>query len=136
MSLAPAAVPATMALEALVAHLTAGNDDTVPVLDDAGALVGILSLADLEQHALSAERDGVTAADLTHDAPVLRSTDTLEAASRALAVGEDAGLPVLDADGRHVAGWVTHRDVLRAYHQERERLTPSDERPAAALAAA
>lgn len=136
MSAMPEAVPATMALDALVAHLTAGNDDTVPVLDDAGALVGILSLADLEQHALSAERDGVTAADLTHDAPVLRSTDTLEAASRALAVGEDAGLPVLDADGRHVAGWVTHRDVLRAYHQERERLTPSDERPAAALAAA
>ena len=77
---------------------------------------------------MDAAHDDATAADLAHDARPLRTTDTLEAASRALALGDDAGLPVLDPDGSHVAGWITHRDVLRAYHRERERLTPSDER--------
>jgi CIC family chloride channel protein len=128
MSAMPEPVPATTPLAELMTRLTSRHDDTVPVLDEHGALVGVLGIGDLEQHALDAEHDDVTAADLAHDARPLRTTDTLEAASRALARGDDAGLPVLGPDRSHVAGWITHRDVLRAYHQERERLTPSDER--------
>jgi len=32
-----------------------------------------------------------------------------------------SGLPVVDPDGHRVMGWVTHRDVLRAYNDRLER---------------
>ena len=57
----------------------------------------------------------------------LRADETLERAVRALAITDASGLPVHDAD-LTVVGWITHRDILRAYHVERERLTPSDDR--------
>jgi hypothetical protein len=33
-----------------------------------------------------------------------------------LAATDDEGLPILDADGEGVVGWLTHRRLLRAYH--------------------
>jgi hypothetical protein len=44
---------------------------------------------------------------------------------RVLALSDDPAVPVLRPAGRAVVGWVTHRDILRTYHHERERLTPT-----------
>ena len=52
---------------------------------------------------------------------------------RALASGDESGLPVVSDEGR-VVGWLTHRDVLRAYHRERERLSPHHDGPGPARA--
>jgi Mg2+/Co2+ transporter CorC len=45
-----------------------------------------------------------------------------EQALTVLVHSEDSGVPVLSADRRTVVGWLTHQDVLRAYH---ERLKPT-----------
>jgi CIC family chloride channel protein len=66
--------------------------------------------------------------DAEHPTPELRAGDTLEHAVRVLARTDGDGVPVLSADGEAVVGWLTHRDVLRAYHDERERLSAA--RPA------
>ncbi len=63
-----------------------------------------------------------------HNAPELRSDQSLEDAVRALATTDQEGLPVLDPDGENVIGWLTHRRLLRAYHSHLER--PGSGQPA------
>jgi CBS domain-containing protein len=53
----------------------------------------------------------------------LRADALLEDAVHALSAADAPGLPVLGPAGREVVGWITHRDILRAYHQERTRLS-------------
>lgn len=65
------------------------------------------------------------------EASALRADASLEEAVRALAASDEPALPVLAADGATLVGWLTHRDLLRAYHRERTRLTPPDAAPAA-----
>ena len=121
-------VPTPLAFDAPLAVIMADfadqPRDTAPVVDAGGALVGVVTAADLEEHTLEANSDGALAAQIAHAAPQLRPHDTLEDAVRALALGDEAGLPVVSDEGRVVVGWLTHRDVLRAYHRERERLSP------------
>lgn len=61
--------------------------------------------------------------------PPLRADDLLEDAVRALSLSDDPELPVLAAHSDEVIGWVGHRDILRAYHRERERLSSEGRRP-------
>ena len=54
---------------------------------------------------------------------VLTVADAMQSLERALGLlvrDERLGLPVLAADNRRVVGWVTHRDVLRAYNARLE----------------
>jgi len=89
--------------------------EALPVLDPEGALLGIVTAIAVEQ-AIGNARDGQTASSLVHETPELRVDESLEDAVRALAVSDDEGLPVLDADGGQAIGWLTHRRLLRAYH--------------------
>ena len=89
--------------------------EALPVLDPDGALLGIVTAIDIEQ-AIGNARDGQTASSLVHETPELHLDESLEDAVRALALTDDEGLPVLDADGGTVVGWLTHRRLLRAYH--------------------
>ncbi len=89
--------------------------EALPVLDPDGALLGIVTAIAVEQ-AIGNARDGQTASSLVHETPELRVDESLEDAVRALAVSDDEGLPVLDADGEKAIGWLTHRRLLRAYH--------------------
>ena len=82
-------------------------------------LLGVVTAIDVEQ-AISTSRDGLTASSLVHETPELRVDESLEDAVRALALTDDEGLPVLDADGGNVIGWLTHRRLLRAYHAHLE----------------
>ena len=85
------------------------------MIDHDGTLLGIVTAADIEQ-AIGGARNGLTAGNLVHEVPELRVDQSLEDAVRALAIADDEGLPVLDADGRKAIGWLTHRRLLRAYH--------------------
>ncbi len=100
---------------------------TIPVLDRRGALVGVLSASDVERWALSDEGEDRSAADMAHRVARLRADDLLEDAVRGLAAGDDHGLPVFADHGTELVGWITHRDILLAYHEERDRITPLDE---------
>ena len=93
--------------------------EALPVLDPDGVLLGIVTAIAVEQ-AIGSARDGQTASSLVHETPELRVDESLEDAVRALAVSDDEGLPVLDADGEKVVGWLTHRRLLRAYHAHLE----------------
>ena len=79
-----------------------------------GVLLGIVAAADVER-AIEHLPDGpVTAGALAHSVPQLHPQDSLEEAVGALGSSDREGVPVLDEAGR-VIGWITHRQVLRAY---------------------
>ena len=99
------------------------REECVPVVGPDGELAGVISALDIEEQALDADTEP-TAGRIAHAPRELHADDVLEDAVRALSLSDDAGLPVLEPGGRGVAGWVTHRDILRAYHDERERLSP------------
>ena len=110
----PGSVASELPLEALIERLSRGREQALPVVDPGGALVGVVSAEDLEP-ALADLSVAETAAGLARPAPALRPGDTLEAAARLLSESEEAGLPVLAADGSSVVAWVTHSDLLHAY---------------------
>ena len=45
------------------------------------------------------------------------ANQTVEQALESLVDHELQGLPVLGVDGHKIVGWLTHRDVLRAYYE-------------------
>jgi CIC family chloride channel protein len=114
MSPVPDRLPADAGIDEVIARLSAGAG-VLPVVGRDGRLVGIVSAADVEGRALADDDAPATAGELAHTPRRVRAEDTLEDAVRALANTEDPGLPVLDAAGG-VAGWITHRDLLRAYY--------------------
>ena len=127
-------VPVAAAMRPLPEPLAAGaplaevlerfqRDECVPVVGPDGELTGVISAVDVEEQALDSSADP-TAGRIAHAPRILHADDVLEDAVRALSLSDDPGLPVLEPGGRGVVGWVSHRDILRAYHAERERLSP------------
>jgi CIC family chloride channel protein len=91
----------------------AGEDvDAIPVVDDAGRYRGTVTAVQLEA---GARDDAVeaTAGELAVMSPTVRAEQTLDDALRVLVGNDRSGVPVIE--GAAVAGWLTHRDVLRAY---------------------
>ncbi|HEY2601768.1 MAG TPA: chloride channel protein [Thermoleophilaceae bacterium] len=130
----PGSVPAELPLDELIERLSNSSEGALPVVDSGGSLIGVVSVGDLEA-ALSGDSDSATAADFVRPAISLRSSDSLEAAARALGQSEEGGLPVLNPEGTAVVGWIGHRDVLRGYlgatapvheHVRRDRLRQPD----------
>lgn len=117
-------------LAAVLERFTERREECVPVIAADGELIGIVSAVDVEERALARTPGDDSAASLAHTPRELHADDLLEDAVRALSLADDPALPVLAAaGGRQVVGWVTHRDILRAYHDERERMSPSAPTP-------
>ncbi|MGE0026566.1 MAG: chloride channel protein [Thermoleophilia bacterium] len=110
MAPAPSSVAATAPLAAVLEVLTREDGDAVPVVDAGGRHMGVVSGLDAER-TLAGGRTA-PAGSLAADMPTLREDDDLTVAIRGLAEAP-WGLPVL-SDGA-VVGWVSHRDVVRAY---------------------
>ncbi len=102
-------------LPELLGRLTAERADALPVVDDDGTLLGVVAAGDIEQ-AIAANTAELNAVALVHATPELRANQSLEDAVRAFVATDEAALPILDADGALVVGWLTHRRLLRAYH--------------------
>ena len=96
-------------------RFTNEHTDGLPVIDDDGALLGVITATDIEQ-AITNSSDGLSARSLAREVPELHVDQSLEDAVRALATTDQEGLPVLDSDSENVIGWLTHRRLLRAYH--------------------
>jgi CIC family chloride channel protein len=110
----PRALSPEQPLRDVLRRFTAERADALPVVDRHGMLLGVITAADIEQ-AIARPTDDLNAQALLHQAPKLRLDQSLEDAVRALSATDDEGLPILDADGVGVVGWLTHRRLLRAY---------------------
>ncbi len=122
----PRALASEQPLRDVLDRFAGERVEALPVLDQDGALLGIITAIAVEQ-AIGNARDGQTAGSLVHETPELRVDESLEDAVRALAVSDDEGLPVLDADGENAVGWLTHRRLLRAYHAHLQDRPEADE---------
>ena len=110
----PAPLAPEQPLESLVRRFAAERTESLPVIAPDGVLLGIVAAADVER-AIEHLPDGpVTAGALAQSVPQLHPQDSLEEAVGALGATEREGVPVVDEAGR-VIGWITHRQVLRAY---------------------
>ncbi len=118
---APEPLAADAGLEELLERF--GRADALPVVDGDGRLVGIVTSTAVEEEAMTGSGNGVTAEGLARPVRELRADALLEDAVHELSTADVPALPVLAAEGPEVVGWVTHRDVLRAYHRERARLS-------------
>ena len=131
----PAPLSEQEALNEMIARLTDEGWDALPIVDEEGAYLGTVTARQVEQ----AMRDNAldaTARDLAQETPTLLPGQSLEQALGLLVRHETSGLPVLDPDARRVIGWVTHRDVLRAYNERLEQGVAQVERQTRAAAPA
>lgn len=103
-----------MPLNEIIARFADQGLDALPVVDAGGAYRGTITAAELERSAQDNLLDS-TAGQLARTTLTLAADQTLEDALGMLVSNDRSGLPVLSTDGRHVTGWITHRDVLRAY---------------------
>ena len=103
-----------LSLSDVLTRFATARTGALPVMDHEGALMGVIASTDLEQAIARSSTDG-SAASLVHEVPELRADQSLEDGVRALASTDDDGLPVRDAGGREVVGWLTHRSLLRVY---------------------
>ncbi len=125
----PNGVPQSVTLNELIARFTEEECDALPVVDKDGAFRGAVTLQEVEQAVRDNALD-VVAGDLARTAPALYANQSLERALGLLVHEDRSGLPVLAADQKTVSGWVTQRDVLRAYNERLEQSLTQVERRA------
>ncbi len=115
MQAVPETVPAACGLDALVRRFAAAENDVLPVTDSAGGLVGLLHAREVEI-AMAANRLDATAGELAEMSVGVPVGANLEDALTRLVSEGVSGLPVASDDSATVVGWITHRDILHAYH--------------------
>lgn len=115
----PEAVHQDRPLNEVIARFTDEGREALPVVDATGRYRGAVLARQVEQSMRDNALD-VTVGDLAQKTPALMPQQTLERALGLLVRSDAAGLPVLDADGRAIIGWLTHRDVLRLYNERLE----------------
>jgi CIC family chloride channel protein len=110
----PAPVP--LAAEARMSDVAARLADegrvALPVVDRDEGVVGVVDARAVER-ALAQDQDG-TALELAEGVPALHPDDDLGRAIDSITEGDREALPITYPDGG-LAGWIEHRDVLRAY---------------------
>jgi CIC family chloride channel protein len=103
-----------MPLAEIIDRFQGEDVDALPVVDHDGTYRGTVTTAQLEAGARD-DAIAATAGDLAILTPTIRVDQTLDDALRLLVVNERSGLPVIE--GAAVSGWLTHRDLLRAYSE-------------------
>jgi CIC family chloride channel protein len=101
-------------LDAMIARLSEEARDALPVVDATATYRGAVTSREVEAAARENVLDA-TAQALAVATPSLRADEQLDGALQTLVDHDRTGLPVVSTDGSHLVGWVTHRDVLRAY---------------------
>jgi CIC family chloride channel protein len=107
-------------LSEVIARFTDEGREALPVVDDAGRYRGTVLARQVEQSMRDNALD-ITVGELAQETPVLTPDQSLEHAVGLLVRTEASGLPVLDSGHHAVIGWLTHRDLLRAYNARLER---------------
>jgi CIC family chloride channel protein len=115
----PVALPQDLPLNELIDRFAQDDVAALPVVDEQGAYRGTVTSQEVEQAARDNALDTV-AGDLAQRIPALSPGQSLEQALGILVRDERPGLPVLAAANGGIVGWLTHRDVLRAYNARLE----------------
>ena len=115
----PPGVPQNFPLNTLIERFDRDDVEALPVVDESGAYRGMVTAHDVENAVRDNALDTV-AGDLAQSTPTLYPTQSLERALGLLVRDERHGLPVLAKDNQSIVGWLTHRDVLRAYNARLE----------------
>ncbi len=114
-------VPRSATFDELIACIEQSRDNTFPVVDETGHLIGVIRYRELS-HALFDRALGplVRAEDVTTPAGrVLRPDEPLSRASAIFAASKDDCIPVVGEDEPRLLGVVRRRDVLRLLIRER-----------------
>jgi CIC family chloride channel protein len=120
----PPAIPQSLPLEQAIVRFAGAEVDALPVVDESGRLIGVLS-RDLIERSLQDSQLDTTAGEAARRTATVGEHETLEQALAVL-VREHSGVPVLSSEGGQAIGWLAHRDVLSAY--ARRLGTPDDSR--------
>jgi CIC family chloride channel protein len=111
-------VSSDMPLEVLADEFTRTHHHGFPVLDDAGELIGIVSLQDMERARAAGPIAGKTVADIatTEGLLVAYPHEPMWKALRRLGTRDVGRLPVVKQEGSHeLVGTVRRSDIVRAY---------------------
>ena len=112
----PEPVPEDTTLSELVDRFARDTLETLPVVDSGGAYRGVVTTNEVEEAAESDLGD-LIAGELARTTPTLRTDQPLQDALSTLLASDQHGVPVVAAEDGRVVGWLTHRDVLRAYSE-------------------
>ena len=113
MGAVPPAIAADLALPEIVTTLEHTSVDPVPVVDADGRYRGVIGSRQVER---ALADTGARAADLAEQPPAVSAGQSLLDALPVLVRADTSGVPVLSDEGTTVVGWLSHRDVLHAYH--------------------
>jgi CIC family chloride channel protein len=116
---APQVFRADTPLTTLMIHLRPGEQTTFPVVDGAGALLGVITMAELARLAEESGTagDGRVAADVAGPIETVNLADSLLEAMRRMGVRGTPALPVVGADNLRLLGMVSRSHILAAYEQ-------------------
>lgn len=118
----PEGIPASLPLELAVVRFSSVEADALPVVDEAGRLVGLISREVIERRIHEGQLE-TTAGEIALATAGVLEEETLEQALTLL-VQQRSGVPVISADRSHAIGWLSHRDVLDAYVRRRTETAP------------
>jgi chloride channel protein, CIC family len=114
---APQVFRAEAPIATMLEHLRPGEQTTFPVVGPGDLLLGVVSMADLARLAeeVAPEDDRRVAAEVAGSTETVTLSDTLLETIRRMGVRGTPALPVLDPDGRRLAGMVSRSHILAAY---------------------
>jgi len=115
-------------LRSVIERFAREHRDELPVISSAGDYRGTLTSQTVEQ-ALRDNAFDDPIGSMVLATPTVASDENLESALRTLLRHDLAGLPVVGGDNNSVIGWLTHRDVLRAYRDWRMRRGSKESSP-------
>jgi chloride channel protein, CIC family len=126
------AIRDTATVDELAEQLGRADRTEYPVVDDAGALLGIVTVAELARAAHEAPALGAVllAADLAGPTECLTPADTLLEAVRKMGVRGVGSLPVVDGETGRLLGTVGRGEILAAYQRATARFVPPPGPPA------
>ena len=99
---------------AMIDRLNGTDEAVIPVVDDDGMLLGVVTAGELGWHAVRSPEAPI-ASFVRPAAATLIATETLERAADLLADAAISLLPIVSTDDGRLTGIVTRRDVLDAY---------------------
>jgi CIC family chloride channel protein len=89
-----------------------------PVIDEVGHLSGVITLEDIRRVDVGDRLTTMVREVMTRDPVTVTPVDTLEDASRKMALREIGRLPVVDGeDMQRVVGIITRSDIINAYNR-------------------
>nr|WP_230419931.1 chloride channel protein [Catenulispora pinistramenti] len=113
----PASLPATTSLSQAADTLAASRHGALPVTAADGSFLGVACAREVAEVLAEGGRDGEEIGHVAHVPHALRADAELSAALDALVSADPWALPVLDAAGTRLSGWITHQAVLAAAHR-------------------